>query len=120
MHSHDPQAEQRALILINTHKSKRDQHDTYHAPGDVLNCGSYDSAVYVVLEERGWTNMILNLHKDMEENFSGHCFVDDFYQTGNLGSVCLDRMGSQFKIKNLYWFLDTKMFLWMCHCSRHF
>jgi hypothetical protein len=49
--------------------------------------------VYVVVERRGWTNMILNLHVDRGEYFSGFCFVDDFYQTGNLGSVCLDRMG---------------------------
>jgi hypothetical protein len=41
--------------------------------------------------ESGSATLILNLHKDMEENFSGHCFVDDFYQTGNLGSVCLNK-----------------------------
>ncbi len=48
----------------------------------------------------GSATLILNLHKDMEENFSGHCFVDDFYQTGNLGSVCLYKWLSSSKYCN--------------------
>ncbi len=66
--------------------------------------------MYVVLKRRGWTNMILNLHVERGENFSGLCFVFDFYQTGNLGSDVLIEWVVSSKLR-------TSTGFWILRCS---